>query len=549
MNMLSKMKSLTIMGLFAALVLTSCNMKEKIDLVVKGGTIYTVDKNFSTCEAVAVNDGIIVAVGSYDSIAQKYDAAKVVDIEGATMYPGFNDAHGHLYMLGLGLKRVDLRAAASFDEILDRLKKRYDESKPMFLSGEGWDQNLWPVKQFPDNKKLSEMFPDIPVMLERVDFHAVIVNDKAIEMLGLKPGDPSIPKGEAIMKDGKFTGVFLEGTGARFYDILPEYDRRYAREVLATAEQECFKYGLTSISSAGDGLTVLEVLDSMYTEGALKLRVDNMMSPTVENFERFSKPYVNGRLRIGTVKLFVDGALGSRGALMLEPYSDMKSTKGLQVTTDEELERVCAWAYEHGFQVATHCIGDAANRIGLGHYTKFLPKGNDRRWRIEHAQILDPADFDTFGEYNIVPSIQPTHATSDMLWAVDRIGARIKTAYAYRQLLDQLGWIPSGTDFPVEAVNPIYTFFAAVYRKNLDFIPEGGFQMENALAKEDALRSMTIWAAKASFEEDAKGSIEPGKYADFTVLDRDIITADERDVPTAKVLKTFVGGEEVYSAK
>ncbi len=552
MNSLTKIKSLTVMGLFAALTLTSCNMKEKVDLVIKGGTIYTVDKDFSTCDAVAVKDGIIVAVGSQEDISEKYDAEKVINLEGATMYPGFNDAHGHTYMLGESLKRVDLRGATSFEEILGRLKKRYDEEKPAFLSGEGWDQNLWPVKQFPDNKELSKMFPDIPVILERIDFHAVIVNDKAIEMLGVKPGDPSIPAGEAIVKDGRFTGVFLENMGVRFYGVLPANDKGYTREVFASAEQECFKYGLTSATSPGSSggdLFILEVLDSMYTEGILKLRLDNMMNPTPENTARFTKPYVNGRLRIAGIKLFVDGALGSRGALMLEPYSDMKSTKGLQVTTDEEFEKACSWAYEHGFQVSTHCIGDAANRIALNHYIKFLPKGNDRRWRIEHAQILDSADFDKFGEYSIVPSIQPTHATSDMLWAVDRVGSRIKTAYAYQQLLNQLGWLPSGTDFPIESVNPVYTFCAAVYRKNLDFVPEGGFQMENALSKEDALRSMTIWAAKASFEEANKGSIEPGKYADFTVLDRDIMTVEEKDVPAAKVLKTFVGGELVYSAK
>ncbi|MDR0661287.1 MAG: amidohydrolase [Prevotellaceae bacterium] len=524
-------------------------MKEKVDLIITGGTIYTVDENFSTCEAVAVKDGLIVAVGNHAEIAGKYDASNTIDLKGATMYPGFNDAHCHLYMLGIGLKRVDLRGATSFDDVLERLSKRYEEEKPLFLSGEGWDQNLWSSKEFPDNSRLNELFPDIPVVLERVDFHAVIANNKAIEMLGIKPGDPSIPEGEAVMKNGRFTGVFLEDTGSGFFRILPEDDKAFVRDVLTSAEQECFKYGLTSISSAGGELSVLEVLDSMYTEGTLKIRTDNWMTPTPENLSRFTKPYVNGRLKIGTVKLFIDGALGSRGALMLEPYSDMKNTIGLQVITDEELEKACAWAYEHGFQVATHCIGDAANRKGLEHYKKFLPKGNDLRWRIEHSQIIDPADFNTFGEYGIVPSIQSTHATSDMLWAVDRIGARIKTAYAYQQLLDQLGWLPNGTDFPVEAVNPIYTFFAAVYRKNLDFVPEEGFQMENALSKENALRSMTIWAAKASFEEDVKGSIQPGKYADFVVLDRDIMTVDEKEVPQTKVLMTFVGGEQVYSLK
>ena len=534
-------------GLLTALLIIGCTMKKKVDLIITNGNIYTVDEAFSKCSAIAVKKGVIVAVGSDEDILDKYKSSQIIDLNGAAVYPGFNDAHGHFYSLGLGLKRVDLRETSSFEQILERLKERYDRERPAYLSGDGWDQNLWPVKEFPDNRELSAIFPDIPVVLSRIDFHAVIVNDKAIEMLGISPDDPTIPAGEAIVKDGRFTGLFLENTGDRFYTTLPEHDRRFAREILASAQEECFKYGLTSVASCGEPLAVIEAIDSMYNDGLLKLRLDVWLSPSEENLARFTKPFANGNLRIGTVKLYIDGALGSRGALMLEPYSDKPDSRGLKVTTDEEFARMCKWAYDRGFQVATHCIGDSANREALMVYSKFLTKEDDRRWRIEHAQIVNDKDFSMFGEYGIVPSIQPTHATSDMLWAVERVGARIKTAYSYRQLLDQLGWIPSGTDFPVESVNPIYTFFAAVYRKNLNFIPAQGFQMENALSKEDALRSMTIWAAKSSFEEDRKGSIEPGKYADFVVLDRDIMEADEKSLPTTKVLMTFLGGERVYN--
>ena len=539
-----------ILGLVTAFaMLTSCQMKETVDLIIYNGIIYTVDSTFSKCSAVAVKDGLILSTGTDDEILNTYSSSKMIDLEGSVMYPGFNDAHCHLLGLGSGLLRVDLRGSRSFDEILSRLEKSQKESPAEFLLGDGWDQNLWPEKSFPDNSRLNELFPNTPVILSRIDFHAVIVNDAAIEKLGIKPGDPSILPGEAIMNGGKFTGVFLENTAGRFDNFLPDPSGIEMRKMLLAAEKECFKYGLTSISNAGAGLVFAEVLDSMQNEGELKLRVDLWLSPSKAIFERFSKPYTNGRLRVGTIKMFADGALGSRGALMIEPYSDNRTTSGIQATPDEILDSNAKWAFEHGFQVSIHCIGDAGNRLALKLYSKYLPEGNDLRWRIEHSQIIHPNDFALFGKYNIVPSIQPTHATSDMLWAVDRVGARIKGAYAYKQLLDENGWLPSGTDFPIEQVNPIYTYFAAVHRVNLDYVPMDGFQMENALTPEEAMRSMTIWAAKASFEENLKGSIEKGKFADFTILDRDIITSSRQDILSTKVLRTFVAGEEVYKAE
>lgn len=535
-------------GLIALTLITGCKMKEKADLIVYNGNIYTVDAEFSKASAMAVKDGLILAIGTDDDILNKYRAMIITDLEGAPVYPGLNDAHCHLTGLGRGLSRVDLRGTTSFEEIIEKLKERYEKDKPEYLAGDGWDQNLWPVKEFPDNSALNELFPDVPVVLARIDFHAVIVNDAAIAKLGIKPGDKDIPKEEALMNGNRFKGVFLENTADRFKSIIPDPVAKELRDMFVMAQNECFKYGLTSISHAGESLDVIKVLDSMSTDGTLKLRTDLWLTPSKENLERFSKEYKNKSIRIGTIKLYVDGALGSRGALLIEPYSDMPSAKGISVITREEFESMCSWALEHGFQVATHCIGDAANREALTVYSKFLQEGNDLRWRIEHSQIVHKDDVNLFGKYGIVPSIQPTHATSDMLWADERLGNRIGDAYIFKQLLGQLGWLPSGTDFPIEEVNPFYTFFAAVFRKNLDFIPDEGFQMENALTREEALRSMTIWAAKASFEENLKGSLEPGKYADFIVLDRDIMTADEKSVPGTKVLMTFLAGEKVYSA-
>lgn len=533
-------------GLIFLSLLTSCKMKEEATLLIINAKGYTVDNQFSICSAIAVKDGKILDLGSDDYIIGNYRSSKIIDLKGAPLYPGFNDAHGHLSMLGVGLSRVDLREASSFDQILDRLKTRYNESKPTYLAGDGWDQTLWGSDEFPSNSKLNELFPDIPVVLFRVDYHAVIVNETAIKLLGITPDDSSIPEDEAIMEGGKFKGIFLENTASRFESILPEPTAQEWGQMIITAQQECFKNGLTSVTNAGGSRSIVEVMEQLNNEGELKIRTNIMLTPNQDNLDKYTQPYTNGRIKISTIKLFADGALGSRGALMLEPYSDMKSTKGISVITQEEFDRLCKWAYEHDFQVAMHCIGDAANRQALNTYAKFLEPGNDRRWRIEHAQILAPQDVHLFGKYSIVPSIQPTHATSDMLWADERIGERLPNAYIYKELLDQLGWIPSGTDFPVEAVNPMYTFHSAVFRQNLDFVPLEGFQMENALTKEEALRSMTIWAAKASFEENLKGSLEIGKYADFVVLDKDIMTAPSNEIPEIKVTMTFVNGEIVY---
>jgi predicted amidohydrolase YtcJ len=522
-------------------------MKEKSDLIIYNAVLYTANDSFAVASAMAVKDGLVQAVGSDEEILDNFRSSEMKNMKGAPVYPGFNDAHSHLYMLGEGLLRVDLRGAASFDEVVSRLKSRYDSLSPAYLAGDGWNQTLWESDEFPDNRLLNELFPDIPVVLYRIDYHAVVVNDKAITMLGVKPGDNSVPRGEAILKDGEFTGVFLEKSAERFESVLPPPDDKGMRERILTAQKECLKYGLTSATEGGADEKLISIYEQMNEERQLKIRTDLWLTPGEALFEKFNSPVKRGNLKISAVKLYMDGALGSRGALMIEPYSDASDTKGLKVIDDSRFLEVCRWAYEHGFQVATHCIGDMANREALRLYSEILEPGNDRRWRIEHAQIVDPGDVDLFGKYSIVPSIQPTHATSDMLWADERIGDRLVNAYTYKELLGQNGWIPSGTDFPIEQVDPLDTFYSAVFRMNAEGVPEGGFQMENALSRKDALLSMTIWAARSNFEEEEKGSLEPGKYADFVVLNKDIMMVSRQEFSSVVVNETYVGGELLYS--
>ncbi|HBZ35496.1 MAG TPA: amidohydrolase [Rikenellaceae bacterium] len=532
---------------FFALIISSCQMKDKVDLILYNAEVYTVDSMFSKCNAVSVKNGLIVATGSDDEILNSYRADKYIDLKGKYLYPGFNDAHCHFISLGEGMLKCDLRGATSFDEIVERLRNFRTNNLTSFIIGEGWDQNLWHSKSFPSNEKLDIFFPDIPVVLTRIDFHAVIANSAAIKMAGLIPGDPSIPQREALIRNGKFTGLFLENTADRIKNALPKLSGSVLENVILAAEGECFKNGLTSVSDAEEELSRILVMDSLYSLSKLRIRSDVWLTANDENLNYFKKPYQKERFRVGTLKLYVDGALGSRGALLKSPYSDDSSTSGIRVTSEENLKEYCKWAFERGFQVATHCIGDLANQEALGIYGSILKGENDRRWRIEHAQVVDPEDIGLFRKYSVIPSVQPTHATSDMLWAVDRLGERIKYAYAYKSLLSQLGWLPSGTDFPIEKVNPIATFFSAVYRQNADFKPDEGFQMENALSKEEAIRSMTIWPAKATFEERVKGSIEKGKYADFVLLDRDLMTVIKKEVLSTKVIMTIIGGEVVYS--
>ena len=532
------------------LISVSCNsLKEKVDLIVKNATIYTVDSGFSKATAMVVNNGEIVAVGD-KTLLSEYEAKKELNLKGKYVYPGLIDAHCHFYGYSMNLRQIDLRGTQSFDAILEKLQLWNETHKATWILGRGWDQNDWPVKKFPTNEVLNKLFPEKPVFLRRVDGHAAIVNDKALAIAGID-ANTKVDGGEIITENGKPTGILIDNALelVRQHIDAPQLSEKV--KYINQGAQNCYAAGLTTVADAGLFYDDINLIDSMQRTNELKMQVYAMLSPTEKNFKQFMEHgvYRTKRMHVHSVKLYADGALGSRGACMIEPYSDDPDNYGLIITNPEKMEHIARRAFNHGYQVNTHAIGDSANRLVLDLYGKILSENNDRRWRIEHAQVVNPEDIHMFGKYDIIPAVNTTHATSDMYWAGERLGKeRLKHAYAYKDLLQQNGWLCNGSDFPVEHIDPLYGFYAAVARQDFEGFPPDGFQMENSLNRVEALKAMTIWAAKSIFEEDRKGSLEPGKQADFVVLDEDIMNIDFERIPKVKNLATFIQGENVFNA-
>ena len=539
-----------LLSLFFVISIFSCAPEQiPVDLLIKNANIYTVDKEFSTANALVVKDGKILEIGLKPELELKYKIAETYDANGNTIVPGLIDAHAHLYGLGLGFQNVDLVGSTSFEEVLGRVVTFQQEKHLEYIIGRGWDQNKWIQKDFPTKKELDSLFPNTPVALQRIDGHAYLVNSKALELAGIS-GKTKVAGGQVVLENGEPTGVLIDTPMDLIRKTFPSGNNEISRAALLEAEKIALKYGLTTVDDAGLDRDVIELIDELQKEGKFKLRIYAMISNSPENMDYYLENgiYKTDRLNVRSFKIYSDGALGSRGAAMREPYSDAPGHYGAMITPADSLDYLAAKLAASQFQMNTHAIGDSANIAVLRAYKKALEGQTDRRWRVEHAQIIPPEGFEYFGkDHNIIPSVQPTHATSDMYWAEDRVGAkRMEGAYAYKALLDKSGIIALGTDFPVEHVNPMYTFYAAVARKDLKNYPEDGFQMKDALSREEALRGMTIWAAFANFEEHEKGSIEVGKFADFTVLDRDIMAVDEDEIPNTKVLATFINGEMVY---
>jgi len=418
------------------------------------------------------------------------------------------------------------------------------------VEGRGWDQNLWACKGFPSKLALDALFPGKPVIATRVDGHAAVVNSAALALAGID-ASTRIEGGEIELAEGEPTGLLLDAAADRVLSFMPPRTREERVAALKRAQADCFAVGLTSVSEAGIAREEADLICGLQASGELSIRVYAMLMPTDTDMRSLvaGGPRVTDRFSMRSLKLIADGALGSRGALLLEPYSDEPGNKGIRVDSPRKMADSCEAAYEAGFQVNTHCIGDASARETLELYSRFLAPGNDLRWRIEHAQTVHPSDIPRFGELSVIPSIQTTHATSDMRWAKERLGPRLSYAFSYRKLMLQNGWIANGSDFPIEGVDPLRGFYAAVFRKDDAGEPEGGFQVDEALTRDEALRAMTSWAAKANFEEGIKGSLEAGKLADFVILDRDIMAAPEDELRAARVIRTYVSGRLVYERK
>jgi predicted amidohydrolase YtcJ len=562
------------------LVLYRRIIPQQADTLYVNGMIYTMDGGNSVADAIAVRGDRFVGVGSRTELEDRIKAKHVVDLEGRAVFPGLIDAHGHVISLGIARMTVDLVGATSEAEAIGRVRARVNQSAPgTWIRGRGWDQNDWPSKRFPHHALLDRVAPGNPVYLIRVDGHAAWVNKAALDAAGITR-ETADPPGGKIIRDaaGNPTGVLIDEAKSLVTSILPPPSIQEKEEALERAIRECLRYGITSVHDMGVDMEELNLYRRFADEGRLGIRVYACIGGIGETWEQFRQigpviGYGDHRLTIRALKLYIDGALGSRGAALIEPYSDDPDNRGLTVIAEEDLRKAIRQALQAGFQVCTHAIGDRGNNIVLNAYEEGLREfpRDDHRFRIEHAQILSLDDIPRFKKLGVLPSMQETHCTSDMYWAEARLGSkRMKGAYAWRSLRETGVVIPGGSDFPVEHPNPLYGIYAGVTRQDHTGIPRNaddvrrGFQLSSTgiadpsvfengwyasqkLTREEALRSFTSWAAWAAFEEKDKGSIEEGKLADFIVLSADIMTVPAQEILRTEVVKTIVGGKEAFS--
>lgn len=527
------------------------------DLILTNGRVYTVDEARPVVQALAVRDGRVLFAGSTQgALALRGASTRVVDLDGRTVVPGMVDAHAHFLGLGEALRNVDLVDTRSYDEVVARVAARARELPAgTWIVGRGWDQNDWGNTAFPTHEALSRAVPEHPVYLERVDGHAALVNARAMTAAGVTAATAA-PEGGQIVKDaqGRPTGVFVDNAQALVGRVIPQLTRAEVRDALRRAMTEMHRWGLTGIHDAGATRETLELYDELARGGTLTVRTYAMIgddSATIAHyFARGPQSALHdGRLWIRSVKLYSDGALGSRGAALLDPYTDDPENSGLLVSAPAHIQAVAERGLQAGFQINVHAIGDRGNRLVLDAFEAALAKTPraDHRFRVEHAQLLHSDDIPRFARLDVIPSMQAVHQTSDMYWAGNRVGpTRLLGAYAWRSLLATGVPVPNGSDFPVERVNPLLSFHSAVSRQDAENWPVGGWFPEQRMTREEALKGMTIWPAYAAFQEDVLGSLTPGKYADFVVLDQDIMRVPAELILSTRVLATYVGGKVVY---
>lgn len=519
---------------------------------------YTFKNDSLITFSTLIVDGEKVAYAGNDALPDDF-SGEIRDLEGAAMLPGLIDAHGHVMGLGFQELQVNLAGIESLEATLDTLKK-YAEANPEleWIQGRGWNQTLWPENEFPTAEDLDKVISDRPVWLSRVDGHAGWANTKAMQRANISKDTPD-PKGGKIIRDGSgnATGIFVDAAESYINTIVPEPTEAENEMALEKALEQMARMGLTSVHDAGIGAETWNLYKAFADEGKMTTRIYAMISGAGATFDSLSEngpveSYANGRLALRSVKLYSDGALGSRGAALIEPYSDDPGNRGLLFASQEEFNEMVLKTASKGFQTNIHAIGDRGNRVVLNAFENALDSLGEQglRHRIEHAQIVSLEDIPRFKELNIIASMQPTHATSDMNMAEDRVGPeRIKGSYAWRKFLDQGTVVAAGSDFPVEHSNPFYGLYSAVSRQNHQGNPPGGWYPEEALSREEALRAFTIHAAYAAHQEEVLGTLEEGKWADFIIIDRDYFTVPVEEIWQIKVLETCVAGENIYTAK
>jgi predicted amidohydrolase YtcJ len=525
--------------------LHSCYKGLTVDMIVHNARIHDMLDTTIVHEAMAIRDGKIIEIGPERQILNKYSATEEIDAEGRDVFPGFTDAHGHLISYAKQKLSVDLVGSKSMDEVLVRLEKYQQQFKRKFIVGRGWDQSLWGDKNFPTNEKLNQIFPNIPVCLFRIDGHALLANDACLKLAGINEKS-NIDGGIIELKSNVCSGILVDNAMNPVFEILPDYPINELNTKILEIQEELFQYGITGVHEAGIENEHITMFNEMVKDKTLKLNLYAMLLPSDDNiaFARKNGMYQNQNFLIRSFKVFGDGALGSRGAFLKLPYSDHANHHGVLTTSVEEMNRIANVCMEVGYQMNTHAIGDSTNRILFDIYKQVFSKVKDHRWRIEHAQVVDPKDFNFFGTYAVIPSVQPTHAITDMRWAEQRIGQdRMTGAYAYKSLLKQIGILAIGTDFPIEITDPFRTINAAVNRKDENNLPEGGFYPNEAISLMECIKGMTLDAAFASFQEGYLGSLTAGKDATFVILDKPLSKSSYQ--PNYSRI-TVVKGEIVY---
>ena len=548
---------LALLGFSVSLSAQSSNA----DLLILNAHVVTMNDKQPSAQAIAIQGDRIVWVGSTDEAKRRYaNAANTLDLQGATVLPGIIDAHTHLIDLGQSLVRLNLKDLATEKEIVDRVRQRAASTAPgEWILGWGWDEGKW-ASNYPTNQALSAATPNHPVFLVGLHTFAAWANQRALELAGItkETKDPENGKIVRDEKTGEPTGILLNHAQDLVAKHIPPMTLVQAKRAMQLAARECLRNGLTSVHEAKVTPLMVQAFHELVSEGHMPLRVYAMLDGADKTLvDEWLKrgPEIDPRhqLTIRSFKLFADGALGSRGAALLEPYSDAPQTKGVMTTPESDVYGLARRALQAGFQVCTHAIGDAANRSVLDAYAqaeKEVPEAHDPRLRIEHAQVLAPEDIPRFVKLGVIASMQPTHATSDMAWAEKRLGPqRIKGAYAWRSVKDSGAHLPLSSDFPGETLNPFYGIYAAITRQDPQGNPRGGWYPEQKLTLGEALRGYTREAAYAEFEEKDKGSIENSKLADLTVISKDITKITPQEILSIRVLKTFVGGKAVYDAE